>query len=192
MKYFIILSLLFSLFIFVINKNCVDIVPDSEEDCVPSTEDSENFCCFVTFRAGRSDYDRDDIEDDKKCLPFDYNGKEELEDIYTEEEKYKSYGYISYYHCNQNDDKSDNDETLCDDIEPDKPSDCKLASTESNNGDMCCYIKEITDVSYCEKHTKLEVDSLVDKNAKNKAIVCISYDSFLKESLLVLILFLIF
>ena len=52
----------------------------------------------------------------------------------------------------------------------------------------CCYIKEITDISYCEKLSKLDVDSFVDRNTKNKAVVCISYDSFLKESLLILFL----
>ena len=107
MKHFIISLLLFSSFIFILNKNCIDIVPYSDEDCVPSTEDLENFCCYVSFRGGSSDYDRDDIESDKKCLLFDYNGKEELEDIYHQEEKYKSFGYIDYYHCNQNDNKYD-------------------------------------------------------------------------------------
>ena len=191
MKYFIITSLLFSFLIFITCKNCVDIVPNLDEDCVPSTEDVENYCCYAAFRVGTSDYDRDDIEIIKKCLPFDQNGKEELEDAYHNEEKYKDYGYVNYYHCNNND-KYESDNTFCEDIDPDKPSDCKLSSSESNKGDICCYIKEITDVSYCEKHSKLEVDSFVDKNVKNKVIVCVSYDSYLKESLLIFILFLFF
>ena len=192
MKYFIVYSLLFSLFFYSICKNCIDIMPISEEDCVSSTEETENYCCYIKFIPSYSDYNKDDIETDNKCLPFNQNGKEELEDIYDDREKYKTYGYIDYYHCNQNDKYAKN-ENLCDDINPDKPSDCKLSSSESNNGDVCCYLKEITNVRLCEKHSKTNVDSFIDNNInKYKEIVCISYDYFLKESLLILILFLFF
>ena len=83
MKYFIISSLLFSSLIYVAYENCQDIAPNKDEDCVSSAEDSENYCCYASFKVGRSDYERDDdIEIVKRCFPFDHDGKEELEDGY--------------------------------------------------------------------------------------------------------------
>ena len=192
MKLFLLASFLFSLFIYAKCKSCIDIEPNSAEDCVPSTQDPEYTCCYVSFRGSRIDYEVDDI--DKKCLPFDIYGQEELEEAFDQKDKYKSYGYIDTYSCidnNKYNNDNDNDNFNCEMIQPEKPSDCKLSSSESNNIDMCCYIKDINNVKYCEKLTKSEVDSFVDRNT-NKEFVCISYDSFLKESLLILLLFLFF
>ena len=118
------------------------------------------------------------------------NEYEKLENAYKDKNTYGSYGFINSFKCNEyNDKNNDNDETDCEDKYPQKPSDCKLSSSELlNNNDVCCYRKTYT--GYCEKHSKSEIDSIVNRLDTYTTFICISSNEFLKVSLLSLILFL--
>ena len=186
--FFLIFLSLFSLFNYIICWNCGDITPDFDDDCTLSEQDSlyYKYCCYII--SGSNSYDSDN--NNKKCIPIDEVEYEKLENAYKDKNTYGSYGFINSFKCNEyNDKNNDNDETDCEDKYPQKPSDCKLSSSELlNNNDVCCYRKTYT--GYCEKHSKSEIDSIVNRLDAYTTFICISSNEFLKVSLLSLILFL--
>ena len=110
----IIYALLFIPSIISQETNCGDIVgPESASDCKLSTSDKKNyeFCCYVKFS--------DLIPG--SCMPFNY------EDYYHARDLYDTFECDHIY-------------SGCDDIKPEKESDCVSSQEDKDrNKPYCCY-----------------------------------------------------
>ena len=137
-------------------KDCIStIFPSRASECVLSREEKQiyNYCCFER-KAG---------EQYGTCAPFDDSEylRERLK------QKYAQYGEYSYnFVCNDRTVSSSETyyqtPTRCDDISPDKPSDCVLSGVDkAYNYDYCCYVK-IETFTYCTTVTKKEYKEGLD------------------------------
>lgn len=198
---------LFLLTIYKCDYNCIDISSASEKNCVLSDLDLKNssnlrYCCYIEYKLykyyynyGYYNYQYEGTY--SKCMPYNLTGYEAIQYIYNNDEKFENYYDNNYkkiidIQCNyRNKEETTNKGEYCDDIEPEKASDCKFSYLESTYNNYCCYVKDSSSsYPYCKSYTKSEVDSKASTissfySTSTSVFVCTSSTSYIKISILI-------
>lgn len=198
---------LFLLTIYKCDYDCRDISPIYESSCVLSDLDLKNssnlrYCCYIEYDLYRynnyysSNYKYEGTY--SKCMPYNSTGYDAIHYIYNNNLKFESYSYSSYkqiskIQCNYRAKEETNQVSeYCDDIEPEKASDCKFSYSESSYNKYCCYVKDSNSYyPYCKSYTKSEIDTKTSNyystSTSTSIFVCTSSTSYIKISILILL-----
>ena len=202
------LRFVISLFLLTIYKcdfNCIDITPTYETSCVLSDQDLKNssnlrYCCYIEYDLYNYYYYSSNYKYEgsySKCMPYNVTGYNAVKYMFDYAQKFENY-YNSNYKkitdlkCNyRNKEETTNKGEYCDDIEPEKASDCKFSYLESTYNNYCCYVKDSSSsYPYCKSYTKSEVDSKTSSisnyySTSTSVFVCTSSNSYIKISILI-------
>ena len=199
---------LFLLTIYKCDYDCIDISPSYQSSsCVLSDLDLKNssnlrYCCYIEYDLYRynnyysSNYKYEGTY--SKCMPYNSTGYDAIRYIYNNDQKFESYSYSSYkkiskIQCNYRAKEETNQVSeYCDDIEPEKASDCKFSYSESSYNKYCCYVKDSNSYyPYCKSYTKSEIDTKTSNyystSTSTSIFVCTSSTSYIKISILILL-----
>lgn len=198
---------LFLLTIYKCDYNCIDITPTYETSCVLSDQDLKNssnlrYCCYIKYDLYKYYYSYPSYNYEyetsySKCMPYNVTGYNAVKYMFENNQRFEyyynsNYKLITHLKCNYRQEETTNKGDYCDEIEPEKASDCKFSNLESRyNNNYCCYVKDSSSsYPYCKSYTKSEVDSKTSSisnyySTSTSVFVCTSSNSYIKISILI-------